>query len=184
MKLANYVTDLPDLAISLGATRAAIVQVPDIQFSETFRDLCKSNSCGKYNTNWMCPPAVGEFENLRNQVLKFSRGLVVQTVYQMEDSFDFEGMMAAKDIHERVFRDIVSRIRTENILNPFLALNAGVCSFCENCTYPDKDCLYPDEALASVEAYGIDVTALVTTCGIPYNNGQASVSYVGMVLFN
>jgi predicted metal-binding protein len=179
----NPSTNLIALALKHGATRAAIIDVKNIQFSESFRDLCLMNTCGKFNTNWMCPPAVGEFNVLRDQVLAFSQGLVVQTVYQMEDSFDFEGMMKAKDIHEKVFRDLVGHIREENTLEPILPLNAGVCSFCENCTYPGQDCLYPDQALASVEAYGIDVTALVTACGIPYNNGQASVSYVGMVLF-
>ncbi len=176
-------TQLTSLALSLGATRSGIVNVADIQFSESFRDLCEMNSCGKYGTNWMCPPAVGPFEEMKNDVLAFDKGLVIQTVYQMEDSFDFEGMMKAKDIHEKVFRDLVDHIRDNNLLDPILPLNAGVCAFCENCTYPDRDCLYPNKALASVEAYGIDVTALVTACGIPYNNGQASVSYVGMVLF-
>lgn len=174
---------LTAMALRLGATRAAIVSVPDIQFSESFRDLCELNSCGKYKTNWMCPPAVGPFEELKNQVLAFEKGLVVQTVYQMEDSFDFEGMMNAASIHEKVFRDILDHIKKEELLENILSLNAGACKYCENCTYPGQDCLYPDEALASVEAYGIDVTALVTACGIPYNNGQASVSYVGMVLF-
>ncbi len=176
-------SSLIELALRLGATRSAIVNVSDVQFSDTFRQLCEMNSCGKYRTNWMCPPAVGDYEELKNQVLKFKKGLVVQTVYQMEDSFDFEGMMKAKEIHEKVYRDIIEQIRSENLLDPMLPLNAGVCSFCEHCTYPDAGCLYPDKALASVEAYGIDVTALVTACGIPYNNGVASVSYVGAVFF-
>jgi predicted metal-binding protein len=176
-------TDLTSLALSMGATRAAIVRVADIEFSESFRDLCEMNSCGKYKTNWMCPPAVGPFGELKSQVLAFDKGLVIQTVYQMEDSFDFDGMMNAADIHEKVFRDVLNHIRDHKLLDPFFPLNAGVCRFCPECTYPDRDCLYPEEALASVEAYGIDVTALVTACGIPYNNGQASVSYVGMILF-
>jgi predicted metal-binding protein len=176
-------THLTMLALELGATRAAIVCVSDIQFSESFRQLCEMNSCGKYKTNWMCPPAVGEYEDLKNQVLEFDKGLVIQTVYQMEDSFDYEGMMNAIVIHEKVFREILYHIQTENLLDPILPLNAGFCKFCENCTYPDRGCLYPDNALASLEAFGIDVTALVTACGIPYNNGVASVSYVGMVLF-
>lgn len=176
-------SSLTSIALQLGATRAAIVDVSDIQFSESFRDLCEMNSCGKFKTSWMCPPAVGEYGDLKKQVLQFDQGLVIQTVYQLEDSFDFEGMMNAAAIHEKVFREILNHIRTENLLDSMLALNAGVCKYCENCTYPDKDCLYPDEALASIEAYGIDVTALVTACGIPYNNGVASVSYVGMVLF-
>jgi predicted metal-binding protein len=181
MVMAEYHM-LTDLALQRGATRAAMVDVELIQFSESFRELCEMNNCGKYNTNWMCPPAVGPFEELRRKVLGFRKGLVVQTVYQMEDSFDFEGMMTAADIHERVFRDIIAYIRSTGIVDPFFPLNAGVCRYCEECTYPDSDCLFPDEALASVEAYGIDVTALVTACGIPYNNGQASVSYVGLIL--
>jgi predicted metal-binding protein len=175
--------NLTSLALRLGATRAAIINVPDISFSESFRDLCELNTCGKFKTSWMCPPAVGPFEELKEQVLGFEKGLVVQSVYQLEDSFDFEGMMNAINIHEEVFRRILGEIRKKWDQGPILPLNAGVCRFCEACTYPDKDCLYPDEALASVEAYGIDVTALVTACGIPYNNGQASVSYVGMILF-
>jgi predicted metal-binding protein len=174
---------LVELALRFGATRSAIVDVADIQFSESFRELCQMNSCGKFATNWKCPPAVGPFEGLKAEVLRFRKGLVVQTVYQLEDSFDFEGMMKAQDIHEKVFRDLWNHIRSNKLLDPVLALNAGVCRFCEHCTYPDRDCVYPDEALASVEAYGIDVTALVTAVGIPYNNGVGSVSYVGMVLF-
>ena len=174
---------LPVLALRLGATRSAILPVSDIQFSESFRNLCEMNSCGKFKTNWMCPPAVGPYEELKNQVLAFEKGLVIQTVYQLEDSFDFEGMMNAINIHDQVFRRILDQVKKKQFADPILPLNAGVCRFCETCTYPDKDCLYPDEALASVEAYGIDVTALVTACGIPYNNGQASVSYVGMILY-
>lgn len=176
-------SSLTSLAIQFGATRSAIIKVTDIQFSDSFRQLCEKNSCGKYKTNWMCPPAVGDFEELRNQVLKFENGLVIQTVYQLEDSFDFEGMMTATTIHEEVFRKILEQIKAGSLLDQMLPLNAGVCKYCDSCTYPDRDCLYPDQALASVEAYGIDVTALVTSCGIPYNNGTASVSYVGMILF-
>lgn len=170
-------------ALESGATRAGTLDTATIQFSESFRNLCEMNACGKFGTNWMCPPAVRPLEELRREVQGYRRGLVVQTVYQMEDSFDFDGMMLAKDIHEHSFRTLLQAIRARPGLGPILALNAGACSFCENCTYPDRDCLYPDDALASVEAYGIDVTALVKACDIPYNNGPASVSYVGLVLF-
>ncbi len=176
-------TSLVALALDHGATRAAIVDVPDVKFSETFRGLCKMNTCGNFRTNWKCPPAVGGYEVLRDQVLRFHKGLVIQTVYRLDDSFDFDGMVKAKSIHERVFRSIWDLIRREKLLDSLLALNAGICNYCEKCTYPDHDCRFPEEALASVEAYGIDVTALVTACGIPYNNGPASVSYIGAVFY-
>ena len=177
-------SELVKLALDCGATRAAVVKVSDVQFSDTFRDLCRMNSCGNFKKNWKCPPAVGEYEELKNQVLSFNKGLVIQTVYHLEDSFDFEGMVKAKAIHEEKFRAILGQIRSEKLLDPILPLNAGICSYCEKCTFPDEECRYPEEALASVEAYGIDVTALVTACGIPYNNGPASVSWVGTIFFN
>jgi hypothetical protein len=38
--------------------------------------------------------------------------------------------------------------------------------------------------MSYVEANGIDVMALVKACGIPYNNGENTVFYVAMILFN
>lgn len=183
MNLSILENEIMAESVRLGATRAGIVDTRDIQFSESFRLMCEMNSCGKYGTNWMCPPAVGEFDELKDQVLEFKKGLVIQTVYHLEDSFDFEGMMRASENHESVFRRILSHCRGIMASQAIFPLNAGICKFCENCTYPDRDCIYPEEAVASVEAYGIDVTALVTACGIPYNNGPASVSYVGMILY-
>jgi hypothetical protein len=47
-----------------------------------------------------------------------------------------------------------------------------------------EECQFPDKAVSSVEANGIDVIALVKTSGIPYNNGKNTVSYVALILFN
>lgn len=38
--------------------------------------------------------------------------------------------------------------------------------------------------VGAVEAYGIDVMALTRSCGIPYNNGKNTVSYISLILFN
>lgn len=171
------------LALGCGATRAGIVAVRDISFSESFRELCAMNHCGHYGINWMCPPAVGEFETLRNQVMQFDRGLVIQTVTALEDSFDYEGMVRAADRHEEVFRSVLQEFRLLESGRPHLPLNAGQCKYCGQCACPDSPCLFTNEAIASLEAYGIDVNALVSACGIPYNNGTATVSYAGMILF-
>lgn len=36
--------------------------------------------------------------------------------------------------------------------------------------------------MAPVEAYGIDVSKMLSACGLNYNNGQNTVSYVGLIL--
>ena len=168
----------------LGAAGASVVKTSDIQFSEEFRKLCEQNACGKYGTNWMCPPAVGSFDDVKARVLEFSQGIVFQTVHRLEDSFDFEGMMQAEECHERVFKDILACLQSNLGSRDVLALNAGDCKVCKQCTYPEGEaCRYPDKAIASVEAHCIDVNALVIGCNIPYINGPNTVSYVGLFLF-
>ena len=83
---------LAEKAKELGASAASAIRTSDIRFSQEFRKLCEQNSCGKYGTNWMCPPAIGTLGELKAEVLRFSEGVVFQTVHKLKDSFDFEGM--------------------------------------------------------------------------------------------
>ncbi len=132
----------------------------------------------------MCPPAVDSFEDCKAQILELSQGVVFQTVYKLEDSFDFDGMVKAAEIHETVFRSILDYIQSDSRFPDVFALNVGDCKACKKCTYPDdKQCRFPDKAVASVEAYCIDVNALVSNCDIAYNNGANTVSFVGLFLF-
>jgi len=62
-------------------------------------------------------------------------------------------------------------------------LSAGACSVCETCTYPaGKPCRFPNQAISSLEAYGIDVANLIARSGLSYMNGPNTVSYVGLIL--
>lgn len=176
--------DLMTFMESLGVSRSALVKTEDISFNESFRAQCEQNVCGSYNKNWMCPPAVGPFPELKAKAMGYKRGLVFQSVYQLEDSFDFEGMMESTAQHARIARQVIDYIREKDVFKEFLLLGIGACTYCEHCSFLDgQECRVPEEAIASVEAYGIDVTALVKTCDIPYNNGVNTVSCVGLILF-
>jgi predicted metal-binding protein len=170
-------------AKELGASKSAGINTSDIQFSETFRDRCKQNTCGHYGTNWMCPPAIKSFEECNAEIMECSGGFLFQSIYTLEDSFDFDGMVKAQEIHEKTFRRILDYLHQTIDPENFLALNVGDCKICETCTYPDEECRFPDKAVASVEAYCIDVNALLTRCDLSYNNGPNTVSFVGMFLF-
>jgi predicted metal-binding protein len=171
-------------AVALGADRAAIAEVAAIKFVEEYRQACEKNTCRKYNTNWVCPPAVGTFEELKARACRYERGLLFQTVRQLDGSFDWPGMMAAKKDHDGVFRKIVAAVREEHGLKDILALCAGACEVCPRCAYLDNQpCRLPDEAFASLEAYGIDVLQLEKACGLPYYSGKDTVTYVGLILF-
>ena len=66
-----------------------------------------------------------------------------------------------------------------------LPLDKGCCSICPRCAYLDKEpCRNPDEALSSIEAYGMNVIALQKSAGLPYYGGKNTVLYVGLILFD
>jgi len=176
--------DLIKDALGFNATHASIVEVAEITFNEDLRKLCEQNSCGSYNKNWMCPPAVGPIGDLKERVLGFKKGLLIQTVHLTEDSFDWEGMLEGGVNHTKIFRKILELMENNPKLIEILPLNAGPCNYCTKCAYlVGEVCPFPDKAVSSVEANGIDVMALVKACGIPYNNGENTVSYVALILF-
>lgn len=180
MNINNLVRD----ALELKATHAAIVDVGDIKFNEEFRTMCEKNTCGSYNTNWMCPPAVGPISEMKEEVLEFKQGLLLQTVHKLKDSFDWKGMMSAGVSHTAIFRNILVSIEKNYDFKKILPLNAGPCTFCSKCTFLEEEpCRFPDKAVFSLEACGIDVMALEKSCEMPYYNGKETVSYVGLILF-
>jgi predicted metal-binding protein len=132
----------------------------------------------------MGPPAIGPIGELAERARKFRHGLLFQTVCAIDGSADWDGMMAGSNVHEQVLRDLLARLRSKYHFTDLLPLNARCCSLCERCAYLDhQPCRHPDMAVSPVEAYGIDVMALAKSAGIPYYNGQNTVSYMGLILF-
>lgn len=177
--------DLIKEALELKASHAGIVDASQIKFHEDFRKACEKNVCRMYDTNWMGPPAIGPINELMDRARQYKKGLLIQTAHQLSSSFDYKGMIAAGKLHEEIFRRILDAVKNKYNLKDILPLNAGCCKICDRCTYLDGEkCRFPDKALSSVEAYGIDVMALEKSAGIPYYNGLNTVSYVGLILFN
>jgi predicted metal-binding protein len=171
-------------ALEANAQFAAIVDIAKIHFHEEFRTACERNACGRYNTCWVGPPAIGPISECIAKVRKYPQGLLFQTVHQIESSLDWKGMMRSADDHKKVFRSLIRRIKRKYHFNELFPLDAGCCKICKTCAYlKGKPCRHPDEAVSSVEACGIDVIAMEKEAGIPYYNGPNTVSYVGLILF-
>lgn len=146
---------------------------------------CEQNTCGSYNKNWMCPPKVGSINKLKDQVLQYEQGLLFQTVYQLKSSFDWRGMQQGTADHTKVFRNTLNEIRNRGVFKELLPLNVGPCTYCDRCAFLDEqECRFPEEAVSSVEAFGIDVMALEKRCGMPYYNGKNTISCVSLILFS
>ena len=163
---------------------AVVLKTESISFSDTVRKYCERNACGYYGKNWSCPPGVGPLDALRERATQFKQGLLIQTLHYIKNSFDLEGMIAAKKGHDQIIRRVY-QLALEMGIGESLLLGAGFCDICDVCAYGEGEpCRFPDEALASLEAYGIDVVKLAKDCGIPYHHGTGTVSNVGLILFD
>ena len=174
--------ELIRLALENGAAKAEIISVDQIVTSAEFREACRQNICGLWGRCWMCPPDVGEIEPLMAELRTYQHALWYQTIGVLEDSFDFEGMTETKKQHLRISQKIEEKVKP--VLGRHLHLSCGGCGLCERCTrLDDQPCRFPDKAMTSLEAYGVDVYQTTKTTGLKYINGQNTVTYFSAVLF-
>ena len=160
-----------------------IVPVTDFEFHKSLHDACSTNQCGKFNTNWACPSGVGSYDDLLAQIRSFDQGLVVQSIWTISDNFDIEGMLRSQEQHNAMLRSLVDDLYPLLGSDTKMTLSAGACSLCDECSYLENEpCRMPEKAFGALEAYGVDVAALLNRCGLKYNNGPNTVSYVGVVL--
>ena len=179
----HLLDDIQTWAQELGATHARVVidravLVPQ----DVVREACLQNSCGSSGRCWTCPPDAGELADLAPVLAGCADFVVVQSITVLEDSWDFEGAKQAAVDHNARLRDLRRRLAAEYPDRAVLVLGCGGCGFCPSCTCPDAPCRFPAEALSSVEAYGLDVKALLESVDLSYVNGKGTVSYVGAVL--
>ena len=166
---------LADLALSLGAFRASVIPVEDMETDASFRDMCARNACGMWGKCWTCPPDIGQIDVLMAELRQYSHVLVYQTVGQLEDSYDFEGMTEAGKHHNRVAQSLRTVFAEAGISDP-LHLGAGggrVCPVCARRT--GEPCRHPELAMSSLEAYGIHVSRLAAKADMKYINGSNTV---------
>ena len=110
--------------------------------------------------------------------------LVYQTVTELENSFDFEGMIEAKKKTYPITQKL-RRVFADMGVSKALHLGAGGCGVCQMCAKQTcEPCRFPELAMPSLEAYGINVSSLARAADMKYINGQNTVTYFGAVLFS
>ncbi len=175
--------NLIDQALGFGAYKAAVISVDRIHFDRSFRALCESNACGNFGKCWMCPPDAGEIDDLIAQAKTFQKALVYQTVGELEDSYDIDGMLKAGERQNQLARKISKGFASLPFVKT-LHLGAGGCRVCPVCAKrAGEPCRYPERAMSSLETYGVAVSELAETCGMKYINGQNTVTYFGAFFY-
>jgi len=165
-------------ALNNRAHEYAVIPTAALNFCHALLKACESNTCGMYNKCWTCPPGVGTIDEQKEKILTFSHAFVFTTKADLEDSFDYEGMMVAKEYHDKLTREMFEKFGK---INP--VYGAGGCKICKICAYPNP-CLFPEKIYSSIEAAGINVTELSRAGKLKYNNGDSTVTYFSMILFN
>jgi predicted metal-binding protein len=163
-----------------GFTHSAPLDVSTLEFLQEIRDMCNAKQCDRYGTSWSCPPACASLEEMRERVKSYSGGLLVQTVGELEDSYDWEGIMEAGARHKGNFGRLRDALASG--YSSVFAMGAGACMLCESCTYPGEPCRFPDKMAASMEACGLFVSKVCTDNGLAYNYGANNMAFTSCFL--
>lgn len=81
----------------------------------------------------MCPPAVGPIEELKEKIMKFRNGVVFQTITEVRDMRDKEGLAKARDLHNDFLRKISKFLSEKYEEIDIFPMGAGHCEICERC---------------------------------------------------
>ncbi|MDR1821985.1 MAG: DUF2284 domain-containing protein [Oscillospiraceae bacterium] len=171
---------LSQLALDCGFTHSGELDCATLEFLPEVRAMCAADKCAKYDRSWSCPPASGTLEENTEKAARYSCGIIVQTVTQLEDSFDFEGMAEGAQRHGAAFEKM--RLLLKQDYPNMFPMGAGGCSKCAQCTYPDAPCRFPEELTHSMEACGLLVSKVCTDNGMKYNHGKDTLCYTACFL--
>lgn len=152
-----------------------------IELKQEVRDMCAANTCGRYGKCWSCPPDCGSLEDCREQLSRCTGGILVQSVGDVEDGFDFEAMMEIEAEHKTRFTRLYDALREKG--GKVLALGAGCCTQCATCTCPDAPCRFPEKRISSMEAFGILVMEVCKANGLSYYYGSDKMAYTSCFLW-
>ena len=170
--------DIIKLCLDQGAFKAEEIPVTSLVFAPELRKLCEDNRCGRFGRNYTCPPFSGEVDMLINKLKTFSKAVIWQNVYHLEDSFDFEGMINAQREHNEQVLNISKQIYKNIDRDKCVVLAAGGCTLCETCAaVTGEPCRDAENAFSSLEAYGIFVSKIESVSGLKYINGEDTVTY-------
>jgi uncharacterized 2Fe-2S/4Fe-4S cluster protein (DUF4445 family) len=177
--MPNY-KKLAALAEKCGFTHMAPLDISTLEFLQEVRDMCNAKLCDKYGTSWSCPPACVSLEEMRERVKGYSCGILVQTVGDIEDSYDWEGIMTVGERQKKNFALMWDELERGG--EEVLAMGSGACKLCEACTYPDEVCRFPDRMEVSMEAYGLLVSKVCASNNLAYNYGADKIAFTACFL--
>ena len=169
-----------EIALSLGFSAAVPLDTATLIPREDVRAMCASDKCRAYGKNWTCPPHCGTLADCTAKIQSHRRGILLQTVGQLEKTIDTKGYRRTEQQHLQQFHAFCELLCRD--YPDALRLGSGGCRICEKCAFPEP-CRFPEKACSSMEGYGLFVTQVCRDNGLPYHHGEKTVTYTACVLF-
>jgi len=169
-------------ALESGFHAAAIIGMDDVVTDSIIRSYCEKNRCGRYNTNYACPPVCGTPEEMEKKLRSYHHALVLQTKWPAGDYSDRESSAKVMRRHN------LSMLRMLQILNASgyngIITGIGCCTLCETCAKLfDMPCRFPKYAISCTSAYCISMEKLARKCKMEYNFADGSLSLFSLYAF-
>lgn len=151
--------------------------VPDFNESDyvSLRSLCKENVCGRYGTNWGCPP--GFSDDIPALLSRYSYVLILRRVFCL-DVKDPDVVDAASEEMQRKVRMFVTELQSNGL--ECRGFSSGGCRYCGVCSYPSP-CRYPEAMIASVSGLGIDMKTYLATVGEAFSFSDTCITLYGLI---
>ena len=167
-------------AKEMGFTYAGKLDPASLTVKEMVRDTCADGKCGAYGHSWTCPPACGTLRECAERMRRYGRGILLQTVGQLQKTIDTKGYMETEKAHKENVMRFAKELR--GVYPDALILSAGSCRICKTCAYPEP-CRFPEKAVSSMEAYGLFVTQVCRDNHMEYYYGPKTIAYTACALF-
>ena len=100
---------IEQMGMEQGFSHVVLLDCDTIELRPEVRQMCASDTCHKYDKCWSCPPGCGSLEECEAKVRQYKYGIIVQTVGELEDALDGEGMMETEARHKEYFCGILRR---------------------------------------------------------------------------
>lgn len=167
----------------MGADRCVQLPVALLVPDHDVRAACERNRCNGFGRNYMCPPFIGTFREIRERLSKFSHGILFQQAHTVTDKNDRvvvqQTQQASYDLVIRVEQYLESRGNCDHWGMP-----GGQCIVCSPCrAETGQPCAFPDRARNSLEAIGISVMSLNESLGLHHQFQPGKIVWTAAVLW-
>lgn len=138
--------------------------------------LCRQNACGKYGTNWACPPGFDEHMDSLSE--RYSSAILVSRTLEC-DPRDAGKVEEFNETVKSALREMVSLLRSAGI--DCRGFADGGCGLCQTCAYPEP-CVRPDDILPSVSGLGVDMGRYLESVGEDFAFRDDAVTFYGIIM--